>query len=147
MQDISDGQEVARVAQKVLTSFKEPWSLANHEFHITTSMGIALFPNDGKDADTLLKHADTAMYQAKELGRNNFQFFTPSMNIKTLQRLKTENNLRHALERREFQVHYQPQIEVSTGRILGVEALVRWQHPTTGMISPAEFIPLAENTG
>lgn len=147
LQDISDGEAVVRVAQKVCDALKEPWSLGNHDFHITISIGIALFPNDGTDAETLLKHADTAMYQSKEKGQNNFQFYTPEMHVKTLQRLEIERNLRRALELGEFVVYYQPQVEVKTGQILGVEALVRWQHPQKGIISPAEFIPIAENTG
>ncbi len=98
--------------------------LGGQEFHITTSIGIALFPKDGKDAETLLKYADTAMYRAKEQGRNNYQLYTPAMNTKILERLALENNLRHALSRKEFLVYYQPQVNTETGQIVGMEALI-----------------------
>ncbi|WP_274378621.1 diguanylate cyclase domain-containing protein [Desulforamulus profundi] len=147
LQDIARTEDAAVVAQKIIDALKEPWIIGCHEFHITTSIGIALCPNDGEDVETLMKNADAAMYQAKELGRNNFQFYTPSMNTKTIKRLELENSLRRALERDEFILYYQPQVEIHSGKIVGMEALVRWQHPQLGIVFPGEFIPLAEDTG
>jgi EAL domain-containing protein (putative c-di-GMP-specific phosphodiesterase class I) len=114
---------------------------------VTTSIGISLFPDDGNDIASLVKNADTAMYYAKEVGRNNFQFYTRSMNISTLERLALENHLRKALEREEFLLYFQPLVDVATNDIIGVEALIRWRNQELGMVSPAEFIPLAEETG
>ncbi|SHE73515.1 EAL and GGDEF domain-containing protein [Desulforamulus putei] len=147
LNDITRHEGASTVAQKIIDTLKEPWIIGSHEFHITTSIGIALYPNDGEDVETLMKNADAAMYHAKEAGRNNFQFYTPAMNAKTLKRLELENNLRRALERDEFVVYYQPQVEIQSGKIIGMEALVRWQHPHLGMIFPGEFIPVAEDTG
>lgn len=144
---INHAEDAAMVAQKIIDTLREPWVVGVHEFHITTSIGIALYPNDGEDQETLIKNADAAMYQAKQNGRNNFQFYTPAMNARAIYRLELENHLRKALERKEFVIHYQPQVEISTGLILGIEALIRWQHPEWGLISPAEFIPIAEDTG
>jgi len=145
--DIARGEDAAKIARRVLDSMNEPFKLEDHEVFITGSIGISLFPHDGKDADTLLKNADSAMYHAKDAGRGTYQFYNASMNAAALQRLEMENNLRRALERQEFLLHFQPQIDVATGRIIGAEALVRWRHPEHGMVSPAEFIPLAEETG
>ncbi|CCO07442.1 EAL domain-containing protein [Desulforamulus hydrothermalis] len=147
LNDINRPADASRVAQKIIDNLQEPWVIGNHEFHITTSIGIAIYPTDGRDVETLVKNADAAMYHAKEAGRNNFQFYTPAMNDKSLQRLELENNLRRALERDEFVVYYQPQVEIATGKIIGAEALVRWQHPHLGMIPPGQFIPVAEDTG
>jgi len=108
---------------------------------------VSVFPDDGLDADTLIKNADTAMYQAKENGRQSFQFFKPAMNVRAVERQSIEEGLRRALERREFALHYQPKINLMTGAIAGAEALVRWMHPTRGLVSPAEFIPVAEDCG
>jgi EAL domain-containing protein (putative c-di-GMP-specific phosphodiesterase class I) len=121
--------------------------LNGHEFRITASIGIAMFPNDGEDADSLLRNADTAMYRAKDQGRDNYKLYTPKMNARIAERLALENSLRHGLEREEFLVYYQPQVDVASGKIVGMEALVRWQHPERGLVSPAEFIPVAEETG
>ncbi len=144
---ISHEEDAAKVAQKVLQAFEQPWIIDGQEFVITASIGIALYPNDGQDAETLLRHADTAMYRAKDKGKNNYQLFTPAMNVKIMERLQMENSLRHALKREEFTVFYQPQVNTKTGQITGMEALVRWYHPVRGLIYPAEFIPLAEDTG
>jgi len=111
------------------------------------SIGITLYPYDGEDADTLLRNADTALYRAKEQGRNNYQLYTPAMNARAFERLALENSLRKALERKEFLLHYQPQVDMKTGVIVGIEALVRWQHPDLGIVFPAEFISIAEETG
>ncbi len=144
---LSYKEDAAKVAQKIINALQQPWLLGGHEFHITTSIGIALYPNDGEDADTLLKHADTAMYRAKEQGGNDYQLYTPAMNAIILERLDLENSLRHAVKNKEFVVFYQPQVNTNTGQITGMEALVRWQHPYRGLISPNEFIPVAEETG
>lgn len=140
-------EKVAKIAQKIIEYLNRTWKIDNQEFHITASLGIALYPSDGYDPETLLRHADTAMYRAKDRGRNNYQLYTPAMNTRITERLNMENDLRHALDRGEFRVFYQPQINFGTGQIAGVEALVRWQHPHRGLTSPAEFIPLAEETG
>jgi diguanylate cyclase (GGDEF)-like protein/PAS domain S-box-containing protein len=140
-------QDAAKIAYKILRSFKDPWLIGEHEFLITASLGIAFYPNDGEDAETLMKHADTAMYRAKDQGRNTYQLFTPNMNTIIFERLALESSLRHALERNEFTVFYQPQVNTITGQIVGMEALARWQHSGRGLVLPADFIPLAEDTG
>lgn len=132
---------------KIVDGFKVPFLVDNHELYITASMGVSLYPNDGMDGQNLIKNAETAMYRAKELGYNNYQFYTPSMNDKALARLALENDLHKALPQDEFILYYQPQIEVATGKVIGAEALVRWQNPRLGFLLPGEFIPLAEETG
>jgi EAL domain-containing protein (putative c-di-GMP-specific phosphodiesterase class I) len=121
--------------------------MGRHNLHISTSIGVSLYPDDGPDAETLIKNADTAMYQAKENGRQTYQFFKPEMNVKAVERQSIEEDLRRALERDEFTLHYQPKIDLATGSIAGVEALLRWTHPTRGSVSPAQFIPIAEDSG
>jgi len=145
--DITRGEDAAKVARRILDALHEAFRLDAHEVVITGSIGISVFPNDGGDAETLLKNADAAMYHAKDAGRNGFQFYSGSMNAAAFQRLSLENSLRKALERGEFQLHFQPQIDVDAGTIFGAEALIRWRHPDLGLVSPAEFIPLAEETG
>jgi len=147
LDDIAAPEDSVLVADKILHLFELPFTLDSHEMFVTASIGITLFPSDGDTADKLLKNADTAMYHAKEKGRNNYQFFSEQMNTRVSERLYLETGLRHALERDEFLLHYQPRIEVASGRIVGVEALIRWQHPENGIVSPATFIPLAEETG
>ncbi|WP_246469512.1 bifunctional diguanylate cyclase/phosphodiesterase [Cohnella nanjingensis] len=139
--------EVTRKAQRLLQLFAQPFVLNDAEMFVTPSIGISLYPSDGRDIETLIKNADTAMYRVKEQGKNNFQFYTPDMNEAVTKKMKLEIGLRKGLERREFKVHYQPQMDVGTGKITGVEALLRWHHPELGNVSPAEFIPLAEETG
>jgi EAL domain-containing protein (putative c-di-GMP-specific phosphodiesterase class I) len=117
------------------------------ELHISCSVGVAVFPDDGNDIDQLMRHADVAMYQAKNSGRDNLQFFTKELNHKVVRRLQLENDLRHAVERGELLLHYQPRIHAQSGALAGVESLVRWMHPARGLIPPADFIPIAEETG
>ena len=124
-----------------------PFQFDEHELGVTPSLGISIFPQDGLDFETLLKHADTAMYRAKDAGRNAYQFFTREMNAAALERLVLENSLRQGLERGEFILYYQPQINVTSGRIVGAEALVRWRHPKIGLVPPGKFIPAAEISG
>ncbi|QWR77314.1 sensor domain-containing protein [Candidatus Magnetomonas plexicatena] len=140
-------QDAAMVAEKIIETISEPFSLDGHECFAGASIGISIYPSDGDDIDTLLKNSDIAMYQAKDKGRNNYQFFNSDMNVKALRRLKLENNLRKALERNEFVLYYQPKINLATGKICAAEALIRWINPQHGVISPVEFIPLAEETG
>ena len=135
------------VVQRFFDAVAEPVALQNHKLMLSCSIGIAIFPGDGHDADTLIEHADIAMYRAKERGRNGFCFYTASMNELALKRLRVEGELRSALELGQFVLHYQPQVELRSGRVVGVEALVRWQHPTRGLLAPAHFIDIAEETG
>ena len=145
--DLDSIATMAAVAEEVLESVATPVSLAGHELNITTSIGGSVFPKDGHDVATLLKHADLAMYQAKELGSGSFRFYDPAMNIKILERLLTESALQRALEKNEFTIYYQPRICTLQKAIVGVEALVRWEHPEKGLIAPADFVPLAEEIG
>ena len=139
--------DISARAQRLIEQLSEPYVLGGKDFHVTVSIGIGVFPVDGSDSQALLKAADVAMYRAKDTGRNNFLFYSPSMNVHTLERLELESDLRHALERNEFLLHYQPRVEIATGLITGIEALLRWNHPVRGLVPPLEFIPLAEETG
>jgi diguanylate cyclase (GGDEF)-like protein/PAS domain S-box-containing protein len=147
MPDMDDAAHIAHAAQKVLDSVANPYAIDGHELVSTPSIGISVYPADGRDVESLLKNADAAMYHAKESGRNNYQFFTQDMNTRALERLSLERSLRRAVERGELRLHYQPQYDVRSGRIVGVEALIRWEHPDLGLLSPAKFIPFAEETG
>jgi Predicted signal transduction protein containing a membrane domain, an EAL and a GGDEF domain len=140
-------QDAVAVAQRVLQLMRRPFEISGRQVLLTASIGIAVFPDDGADAATLLQHADTAMYLAKEVGRDNCQFYSPSLTEAAIQRLELESSLRLALERGEFTLEYQPQLEAASGRVVAVEALIRWQHPSRGTVPPADFIPLAEDTG
>ena len=133
--------------RSILTILSQSFLLDEREFFITTSIGISLFPMDGEDTQTLLKHADIAMYRSKDQGRNTYQFYSSDMSAKTFERLSMETNLRHALEREEFVQYYQPQLDLVTRKVIGVEALLRWQHPDLGLIMPSEFISILEDTG
>jgi diguanylate cyclase (GGDEF)-like protein/PAS domain S-box-containing protein len=140
-------EDAALAAEKILTAMASPHTLGGIELHATTSIGISAYPADGQDAETLIKNADTAMYHAKDKGRNNYQFFRNDMNIRAVERQFIESRLRLALERKEFVLHYQPKVNLATGKITGVEALIRWQHPEWGMVMPERFISIAEDCG
>ncbi len=143
---ITQAEHVIDIACKILGAFKQSWMISKHELYITASIGIALYPTNGEDAETLLKNADAAMYYAKEQGRNNYQFYTPAMHARTFEKMKLETSLRRALDREEFVVYYQPLVNISTGQVVGMEALVRWRHPDRGLLLPEEFLALSENT-
>jgi diguanylate cyclase (GGDEF)-like protein len=144
---IGQAEDVDGVVKKILADIRAPLTIAGNELYITTSIGVALYPHDGVDAASLLKNADAAMYNAKEQGRNNYQFYTQTLHERISGQMALNTNLHRALERKEFTVHYQPIIDTDTGRVDGVEALIRWQHPVRGLIHPIEFIPLAEDMG
>ena len=146
LRNIEEGADAARAAQKVLEAIARPIETDGQRFYLTTSIGISLFPADGEEAEALLTSADIAMYRAKELGRNAYQLCTPAMNAKSVARLTLERDLRLALERGELALFYQPQVRVLTGEVIGVEALVRWNHPQRGLVAPSEFIGVAEES-
>ena len=147
LSSVAHDEDIATTVQKIQDVLAEPLLLGGQELFCTCSIGIAIYPLDGEDEDTLLKNADIAMYMAKDQGRNTYQFFSREMNVKTVERLALEAGMRHALEREEFFLCYQPQVNLGTGRITGMEALLRWRHPDLGLLSPAKFIPLAEESG
>lgn len=147
LSDKAEDKSAARMAEKLISNLTETYSIERHQLHVTPSIGICMYPQDGTDTASLLKNADAAMYHAKQNGRNSYQFFTPSLNAKVSERLALENSLHRALERGEFVLHYQPQFDLDSGLLIGIEALIRWQHPEWGMVSPAEFIPIAEESG
>jgi diguanylate cyclase (GGDEF)-like protein len=139
--------DISACARRLIQELSAPYALGKNDCHVTLSIGISIFPTDGSDSQELLKAADAAMYRAKETGRNNYQYYLPSMNVHTLERLELESDLGYALERGELLLHYQPKVQIATGLIMGVEALLRWQHPRRGLVPPLQFIPLAEETG
>ena len=145
--DVEDAAEAAAVASRILAELSRPVTVAGHVLHAECSIGIALFPDDGDSADTLIRNADTAMYHAKESGRANYQFFNPQMTERVSRRLSTETSLRRGIERGEFRLHFQPLIATATGRVVGAEALLRWPQADGRIVSPAEFIPVAEDSG
>ena len=140
-------EDLPGVIQRVHAAIAQPWLSGRREFHVTSSIGVALHPVDGTTADVLLRNADAAMYKAKENGRNGYQFFTAELNHALVERLDIERRLRGALARKQFLLHYQPRIDMGTGRIVGAEALLRWRVPQQGLVSPARFISVAEDTG
>jgi diguanylate cyclase (GGDEF)-like protein len=145
--ELDDERHAAVVAQKILAAAAKPFSLMGQEFRVTASIGISTYPQDGLDEQTLTKNADIAMYQAKAEGKNNFQFYSEKLNANSLERLTLESSLRHALERNEFRLYYQAKRDIASGRITGMEALLRWEHPDLGIVAPMQFIPVAEETG
>ncbi len=142
-----DAQLRAEILQRLMAAVAHPVALDGKEFSVTCSIGVAVFPTDGAPAHKLIEQADIAMYRAKKLGRNNFQFYTQAMNDEALERVRIESALRNALERNEFVLHYQPQVDLASGAIVGMEALIRWRHPELGMVAPSRFIGMAEETG
>jgi diguanylate cyclase (GGDEF)-like protein/PAS domain S-box-containing protein len=147
LSEVEQSDDAAITARRMLQAVAEPHSIGQHDLHVTASIGLSIYPDDGLDAETLIKNADTAMYQAKENGHQSFQFFKPAMNVRAVERQSIEESLRRALERQEFALQYQPIINLGTGEITGAEALIRWTHPTRGPVSPAQFIPIAEDCG
>jgi diguanylate cyclase (GGDEF)-like protein/PAS domain S-box-containing protein len=145
--EVTHARDATVCADKILEVLRAPHRIDQYDLHVTASIGIVTYPDDGTDVDTLMKHADFAMYHAKENGRDNRQFFQPDLNTRALERQKLENGLRHALEREEFKLHYQPKLNLRSGAIIGVEALIRWLHPELGLVPPADFIPIAEESG
>ena len=147
LSETTNPEDAATSAKKILLSLSGPHSIGGRDLFIDGSIGISVYPGDGEDAETLIKNADTAMYHAKECGRNNFQFFEAEMNSKAVERQSLESGLRLALERGEFLLHYQPKVKLRTGAITGVEALIRWLRPDRGLVPPSQFIPIAEDSG
>jgi diguanylate cyclase (GGDEF)-like protein/PAS domain S-box-containing protein len=147
LSEVEQSEDAAITARRMLQTVAEAHTIDQHDLHVTTSIGVSVYPDDGEDAETLIKNADTAMYQAKENGRQGYQFFKPAMNVRAVERQAIEESLRRALERQEFAVHYQPKISLTTGEITGAEALIRWTHPIRGLVPPAQFIPVAEDCG
>jgi diguanylate cyclase (GGDEF)-like protein len=147
LEDVAERHDIETIAHTLLTALSQPLLLSGHECHTTASIGIAMFPDDGSDVHTLTKNADMAMYLAKDDGKNDFRFFTSEIKSQSIERLMLETALRHALARNQFSLHYQPKVDLATRQITGVEALLRWTHPELGMLPPAQFIPLAEETG
>jgi diguanylate cyclase (GGDEF)-like protein/PAS domain S-box-containing protein len=147
LSQLEHAQNAARHAEKIHAALSAPHAIARHDLHVNVSIGISIFPDDGHDAETLIKCADTAMYHAKECGRNTYQFFKPEMNVRAVERQSLEAHLRRALERREFVLHYQSKTDLETGAISGAEALIRWSHPERGLLRPSQFVPIAEDCG
>jgi diguanylate cyclase (GGDEF)-like protein/PAS domain S-box-containing protein len=147
LSEVKHADDTAITARRMLQAVAQTHSVAGRDLHITASIGVSVYPDDGMDADTLIKNADVAMYHAKENGRGSFQFFKPAMNVQAVERQSTEEALRRALDRGEFSLHYQPKVNVHSGEITGAEALIRWDHPTRGSLPPAQFIPVAEACG
>jgi diguanylate cyclase (GGDEF)-like protein/PAS domain S-box-containing protein len=147
LEGINSSQDVVVVIQKIYAAFAQPFPIDEHQFFINISLGISIFPNDARNTRDLLRSADTAMYTAKDRGRNNYQFYDSKMNARALERLLLENRMQSAISNGEFELLYQPQVELDTSRIIGVEALLRWDHPTLGMLRPAQFLSIAEESG
>jgi predicted signal transduction protein with EAL and GGDEF domain len=145
--DLIHAEDATQIANKILELFTAPFIVAGHEFRTSASIGIAIFPRDGDSAEQLLKHADIAMYKVKSGGKNGYAFFTSEMNSRYQERISLENELHRAIQNSEFVLHYQPQINLVTNRIVGLEALIRWQHPERGLLSPGSFIDMAEELG
>jgi diguanylate cyclase (GGDEF)-like protein/PAS domain S-box-containing protein len=147
LSEVTQAQDAAVTAEKIILALRNPYRIDQYDLHVTVSIGIVTYPDDGADAETLLRNADFAMYQAKDGGRNNYQFFKSEMNVNAIARQSLENDLRRALERQEFVLFYQPKMNLASGAIIGVEALLRWRHPQRGLVPPAQFISIAEESG
>src|ERR1700691_2576077 len=147
LSEMQQSEDAAVTARRMLQAVAEVHPVDQHDLHVTTSIGVSVYPDDGLDAETLIKNADIAMYQAKENGRQSYEFFTPAMNARAVERQSIEESLRHALERQEFTLHYQPKVNLKSGEITGAEALLRWTHPGRGEVPPEQFIPIAEDCG
>ena len=147
VQEVTERKQVETVARKILSTLIKPVAIRGHDYRVTASIGISMYPADTSDEHTLMRNADIAMYHAKEEGKNTFKFYSPNSDIHSFERLALETSLRRALERNEFFLHYQAKLDLRDGRITGVEALARWQHPELGLVPPGQFIPLAEETG
>jgi predicted signal transduction protein with EAL and GGDEF domain len=147
VEEYAEPTQLAEVAKKVLETMTRPVMLQGRECQVTASLGISTFPDDGRDSQTLLKNADTAMYLVKQQGKNSFRFFSPQLNVHLMERMSLEAGLRRAVERGELQLLYQPRVGMRDGKVSAVEALLRWRHPTQGVINPAEFVPVAEDAG
>jgi diguanylate cyclase (GGDEF)-like protein len=145
--EVTHAADACISAAKIITELKNAHSIGEHRLHVTVSIGISTYPDHGENGETLIKNADTAMYHAKQCGRNNYQFFKPDMSLRAVERQSLEGQLRYALERQEMLLHYQPKVNLKTGAITGVEALVRWQHPERGLLLPGQFLTIAEDTG
>jgi diguanylate cyclase (GGDEF)-like protein len=145
--DIIRAEDTAEIARNIVNAFQKAFIIAGHELHATTSIGISIFPDDSREIEALVRYADIAMYHAKENGRNTFRFYNPSINVRSIERMKLESWLRQTIARGELSVHYQPQIDIKTEKIFYAEALVRWNHPERGLLLPKDFLPLAEETG
>lgn len=147
LEDMTSEKDVSQLTKKLLDTLVPPVVINNQEFTLTASIGVSLFPNDGEDAETLLRYADVALYRAKNMGRNTYHFYSTEMSARAFERLSLENSLRQALTRQEFFLQYQPQVDIRSNTIVGVEALLRWQHPELGVVTPTDFVPLLEETG
>jgi diguanylate cyclase (GGDEF)-like protein len=147
LSEVVHAEDAGKTAEKIIAALDQPHSVGGHEFRMTASIGISVFPEDGADADTLLRHADMALYHAKHQGRDGFRFFEAALNVRALARQTIEAGLRRALDRGEFQLVYQPKVNLQTRSVIGAEALIRWRHPERGVITPAEFVPVAEDCG
>ena len=145
--DLDRPEDAAVFARTLIAAMREPLNTDGHKLYATASIGISMSPEDGENPDVLLKYADIAVSAAKKHGRNNYQFFNPEINIRTVERLLLESDLRQSIERNELSLHYQPQVSIRTGKIIGFEALVRWKHPRLGLLNPSQFVPIAEEMG
>ena len=147
LKDVKNIKHIIGSIYKIFSELKEPFILKEHETYITVSMGVSMYPSDGEDAEALIKNAEVAMYRVKETGKNNYELYSHHMDDKSLEQLKIENDMMKAIKNEEFILHYQPQIDANSGKLIGAEALIRWDHPELGTIYPDKFIPLAEETG
>lgn len=145
--DAGQWEDAVIVAERILKAVAQAHPIEDHDLNVTTSIGVSVYPDDGEDAETLIRNADTAMYQAKAHGRHSYKFFKPAMNVRAVERQSIEASLREAIENDEFVLHYQPKVDLETGAITGAEALIRWTHPTRGVLSPDQFVPIAEDSG